>query len=156
MLDAVRLLSAYLDANSGTQAEPAGLTQAEINALPSIMGPVSDPDSDSTARVDKAGYVYLWEAGATFGFWVQAGYVRYGRPRFGQVIDPNDIQWFELGTYKKKLLRAKNSVNAVQLPNQDDIWDVARDGASGNAGEQSRTEEGGGPAYQAPDDADID
>jgi hypothetical protein len=155
MLDAVRLLSGYLD--TGARTGSAGLTQSEIKTLPSIMGPVSNPDGDTTARVDKTGQVYLWEPGHPFGLWVHAGYVRHGRPRFGQVIDPNDIQWFELGIYKKKLLHAKNSVNAVELPRQDDIWDVAREPErnSDSLGQGWR-EEGGGPRYGVPDDADID
>ena len=158
MLDAVRLLSGYLGANPGARTEPAtGLTQSEINALPSIMGPVSDPDTDSTARVDRAGHVYLWESGYPLGLWVHAGYVRHGRPRFGQVIDPNDIQWFELGIYKKKLLQAKSSVKAVRLPGQDDTWDVAKEARGRDPSVQNWSGEGGGgAAYGAPDDADID
>lgn len=157
MLDPIRFLSGYLDAAPGGRTESPGLKQSDIKALPSIMGPVDNPDSDTTARVDKAGYVYLWEPGHPFGFWVQAGYVRHGRPRFGQVIDPNDIQWFELGIYKKKLLQAKDSVNAVRLPSQDDIWDVAREPERGNSPAQNWTEEfGDGPRHGVPDDGDID
>ena len=156
MLDPIRFLSGHLDTNSGARTEPVGLRQAEIKALPSIMGPVGNPDGDTTARVDKAGYVYLWEPGHPSGFWVQAGYVRHGRPRFGQVIDPNDIQWFELGIYKKKLHQAKNSINAVRLPGQDDIWDVAREPGSREFQEQGWTEDGGGPRYGVPDEKDIE
>jgi hypothetical protein len=82
--------------------------------------------------------------------------VRNGRPRFGQVIDPNDIQWFELGIYKKKLLRAKNSVNAVKLSGQDDIWDVTSEAQGRDVSAQSWVEGGGGEAaYGTRDDGDL-
>lgn len=135
MLEPMQLFFGFRDGNPGKGREPAGLTQKEINALPSIMGPVVDPDGDSTARVDRAGYVYLWEPNEHLGFWVQAGYVRSGRPRFGQVIDPNEIQWFNLAVYKKKLLRVKTRINAPQLPSSDDIWDVASDAAAAKPGD---------------------
>jgi hypothetical protein len=130
MLDPVRPVFGFPDANSDDQTGPTSLTQADIDALPSIMGAVSDPEGDSTARVDRAGYVYLWEPGGGIGFWVQAGYIPNGRQRFGQVIDPNDIKWFELAAYKKKVLRAKKSVSAVRLPSSDDIWDVTSEDES--------------------------
>jgi hypothetical protein len=169
MLDPVRPVSGFLDANPGDRTEPAGLTQADIDALPSIMGAVSDPAGDSTARMDKAGYVYLWEPGDNgIGFWVQAGYVRNGRQRFGQVIDPNDIKWFELAAYKKKVLRAKKSLSAVRLPSRDDIWDVTSgDVTSGDVTSEAERREtlvqrwtgegdSNGGAYGAPNDADSD
>ncbi len=158
MLDGVQRLSAFLDPDPAIGREPSGLTQDEINALPSIMGPVADPNSDSTARVDSAGYVYLWEPGEDIGFWVQAGYVRNGRPRFGQVIDPNDIQWFNLALFKKKVLQAKKSLNAVRMPNADDIWDVANEADNRGARAQRRTEDGDviGGVSHASDDPDID
>ena len=158
MLDGVHHIPGSIDHHSANGREPVGLTQSEINALPSIMGPVTDPDSDSTARVDKAGYVYLWEPDEGIGFWVQAGYVRSGRPRFGQLIDPNDIQWFDLAVFKKKLLRAKESINAVRLPSRDDIWNVTSDTGKRDtqtlydAGESGRT----AGTYHASGDSDAD
>ena len=159
MLDAVRLVSSFLDTNSGDRTERTNLTQADIDALPSIMGPVSDPENDSTARMDRAGYVYLWEPGDDgIGFWVQAGHVWNGRQRFGQVIDPNDIKWFELAAYRKKVLRAKKSLSGVRLPGGDDIWDAAREAESRRTLVQRWTEEddSSGGTYGASPDADND
>lgn len=158
MLDGVHRLSGFLEHDASAGMESAGLTQDEINALPSIMGPVADPDSDSIARVDKAGYVYLWEPGEGIGFWVQAGYVRNGRAKFGQVIDPSDIQWFNLAVFKKKVLHAKKSLNAVRLPSRDDIWDVASEAENQEARAQYRPGDSGGigGAYHASDDPDTD
>lgn len=158
MFDGVHRLPGFPDPDSSAGREPAGLTQDQINALPSIMGPVADPDSDSTARVDKAGYVYLWEPGEGIGFWVQAGYVRNGRPRFGQVIDPNDIQWFDLAVFKKKVLHAKKSLNAVRLPSRDDIWNVTSEAENREARTQCWPGDGDGigGACHASDDPDID
>jgi hypothetical protein len=134
MLDPVRPASGLLDTSSSDRWEPKGLTQGEIDILPSVLGPVSDPQSDSTARIDRAGYIYLWEVDADgAGFWVQAGYVRNGRQRFGQVIDPDEIRWFELAVYKKKVLRAKKSLNSARLPAHDDIWDATNQDESNEA-----------------------
>jgi len=170
MLDPVRLVSAFLEGveeSTPGRSNLPNLTQTQINRLPTIMGPASDPDSDSTARMDRSGYVYLWEHGEDgVGFWVQAGYVRNGRQRFGQVIDPNDIKWFELAAYKKKLLRAKRSINSVRLPDGDDIWNSAREVESQEALVQRWTEEGDsdggsgggsdGESYGVPQGNDID
>jgi hypothetical protein len=118
------------DANFRDQPERAKLSQAQIQALPSILGDTAPPKGDTAARVDPGGNVYRWEPGGEGGFWVQAGYVRSGRLRFGQPIDPNDIKWFDILTYKKKMLMAKKSVTAIQLDIRDDSWDAAsRDGA---------------------------
>ena len=167
MFDPVRLVSSILNDSAPDRSDLPNLTQNQINRLPSIMGPVSDPDSDSTARMDRSGYVYLWESGNDgVGFWVQAGYVRHGRQRFGQLIDPNDIKWFELAAYKKKLHRAKMSINAVRLPGGDDVWDATREVDSREALVQRWSEEGdgggeryqdsGGGGYEVPEGNDVD
>lgn len=157
MLDGVHRISGLPDLLPA-ERRPGGLTQAEINALPSIMGPVADPDVDSTARVDKAGYVYLWEPDEGTGFWVQAGYLRNGRPRFGQVIDPNDIQWFNLALFKKKLAQAKRSLNAVRPPSDADTWDVAakQDSRGGWTGHSGGDDDAIGRTYRAAEDSDLD
>lgn len=158
MLDGLHHIPGFTDLLPVEGRRPAVLTQAEINALPSIMGHVPDPDSDSTARVDKDGYVYLWEPDENIGFWVQAGYLRGGRPRFGQLIDPNDIQWFNLAVFKKKLAQAKKSLNGVQLSSDTDTWDVTAEQESprDRVSYRGADDDTIGTNYRAAGDSDLD
>lgn len=157
MIEGLHGLAGLPHSDSHGVRELAGLSQQAINALPSIMGPVTDPDSDSTARVDRGGYVYLWEPGEGIGFWVQAGFVRNLRQKFGQMIDPNDIQWFDLAVFRKKLARAKKSLNAVRMPDGDDTWNTTRDGEHREARAYRFADDDDGidGSVHPPDDADI-
>jgi hypothetical protein len=127
MIDPVRALINSTEINQTDRTERIKPAQARIDALPSILGTTNLPHGDTTARIDAAGYVYRWESAADgAGFWAQAGRLISGRPRFGQVIDPNDIKWFDMAIYKKKMQAARKKVSAVQLESRDEIWDAAR------------------------------
>lgn len=89
-------------------------SQEQIRALPTILGVLQPPEDDLTERVDQNGRVYRWELSPDGpGFWAQAGYVRGHRQRFGQVIDANDIKWFDLKTYHKSVSSAARRVGSV-------------------------------------------
>jgi hypothetical protein len=106
---------------SAGEAETEQQAQTRISSLPNIRGVLHQREGDLTERVDGFGRVYRWEAFREgVGLWVYAGFLRPGRQRLAQPIDPGDIRWLDMKAYRTRMTIAARRIKAVpgaQAPN---------------------------------------
>lgn len=95
--------------------EQSKFLQSRIAELPSINGQTELGGDDKTPRVDKSGNVYIWDADMPGGgAWLRAGQARLQNFRYGQPLDPRDIRWLDMKSYKNRMAAARAKAAGVR------------------------------------------
>ena len=121
--------------------------QGRIEGLPSINGQTELGGDDKTPRVDRSGNVYIWDTDMPGGgAWLRAGQARLQNFRHGQPLDPKDIRWLDMKSYKNKMAadRAKaagvRGKRAIEMDVQADRLMHEREGGDGEGPSDERKE----------------